>query len=68
MTNTPFPLQSDAAGGDSIRLYYLGFRGDGRTQRKEGTQKLEIPAQVAPDAKLIDRLQEQSGGQQTTAR
>ena len=49
-------------------LYYLGFRGDTRSQRKEGTQKLEIPAQVAPDAKLIDRLQEKSGGQQTTAR
>ncbi|PIL23342.1 hypothetical protein GSI_14653 [Ganoderma sinense ZZ0214-1] len=59
---------SDAVGGDSIRLYFLGFRGDSRSQRKEGTQKLEIPAQVAPDAKLIDRLQEKSGGQQTTAR
>ncbi|KAI1794449.1 galactose-binding domain-like protein [Ganoderma leucocontextum] len=59
---------SDAVGGDSIRLYYLGFRGDSRSQRKDGTQKLEIPAQVAPDEKLIDRLQEKSGGQQTTAR
>ncbi|EJF59551.1 hypothetical protein DICSQDRAFT_89176 [Dichomitus squalens LYAD-421 SS1] len=59
---------SDSVGGDSIRLYYLGFRGDSRSQRKEGTQKLEVPAQVAPDAKLIDRLQEKTGGQQTTAR
>ncbi|KAM5537662.1 hypothetical protein V8D89_008740 [Ganoderma adspersum] len=59
---------SDAVGGDSIQLYFLGFRGDSRSQRKEATQKLEIPAQVAPDAKIIDRLQEKSGGQQTTAR
>ncbi|TBU43555.1 galactose-binding domain-like protein [Dichomitus squalens] len=59
---------SDSVGGDSVRLYYVGFRGDSRSQRKEGTQKLEVPAQVAPDAKLIDRLQEKTGGQQTTAR
>ena len=61
-------MQSDATGGDALRLYFIGFRGDSRSQRKEGTQKLEIPAAVAPDAKLIDRLQEKSGGQQTTAR
>ncbi|KAH9941741.1 PITH domain-containing protein [Epithele typhae] len=59
---------SDAIGGDQLRLYFIGFRGDSRSQRKEGTSKLEIPAAVAPDAKLIDRLQEKSGGQQTTAR
>ena len=61
-------MQSDATGGDALRLYFIGFRGDSRSQRKEGTQKLEIPAAVSPDAKLIDRLQEKSGGQQTTAR
>ena len=51
-----------------MRLYFIGFKGDSRSQRKEGTQKLEIPAEVAPGAKLIDRLQEKTGGQQTTAR
>ena len=60
--------QSEAVGGESLRLYFLGFKGDSRSQRKEATQKLEIPAAVAPDAKIIDRLQEKSGGQQTTAR
>ncbi|TFK83081.1 DUF1000-domain-containing protein [Polyporus arcularius HHB13444] len=59
---------SDSVGGESLRLYFIGFKGDSRSQRKDGTQKLEIPAAVAPDAKLIDRLQEKSGGQQTTAR
>lgn len=60
--------QSDSVGGDTLRLYYIGFRGDSRSQRKEGTEKLEIPAANAADARLIDRLQEKSGGQQTTAR
>ncbi|CDO70554.1 hypothetical protein BN946_scf184579.g10 [Trametes cinnabarina] len=59
---------SDAVGGDTLRLYYIGFRGDTRSQRKEGTEKLEIPAANAADSRLIDRLQEKSGGQQTTAR
>ncbi|KAH9899225.1 DUF1000-domain-containing protein [Cubamyces lactineus] len=59
---------SDSVGGDALRLYYIGFRGDSRSQRKEGTEKLEIPAANAADARLIDRLQEKSGGQQTTAR
>lgn len=51
-----------------MRIYYIGFRGDNRSQRKEGTQKLEIPAANAPDAKIIDRVTERAGGQQTTAR
>ncbi|OBZ67478.1 PITH domain-containing protein 1 [Grifola frondosa] len=59
---------SDAVGGEALRLYYIGFKGDSRTQRKEGIQKLEIPAANAADASLTDRLTEKSGGQQTTAR
>ncbi|KAL4244269.1 PITHD1 family protein [Abortiporus biennis] len=59
---------SDSPGSDSIRLYYIGFRGDARTHKKEGNQKLNIPASNAPDARIIDRLQEKSAGQQTTAR
>ena len=60
--------QSEAVGGESLRLYYIRFKGDNRSQSKEGTQKLEIPAAVAPDATLIDRLKEKSGGQQTLAK
>ncbi|KAH9852231.1 DUF1000-domain-containing protein [Lenzites betulinus] len=59
---------SESVGGDMLRLYYIGFRGDSRSQRKDGTEKLEVPAANAADTQLIDRLQEKSGGQQTTAR
>ena len=50
------------------RVYYVGFKGDSKTNRKESTNKLEIPAANAPDAPLIDRLKENTGGQRTTAR
>lgn len=59
---------SEAVGGDVARIYYIGFRGDNRGQRKEGTNLLEIPAANAPDAKIIDRVSEKAGAQQTTAR
>lgn len=59
---------SEAAGGESLTVYFIGFRGDNRSQRREATQKLEIPAANAPDATLTDRLSEKTGGQQTTAR
>ncbi|KAI0093791.1 galactose-binding domain-like protein [Irpex rosettiformis] len=59
---------SEAVGGESVQIFYVGFRGDSKAQRKEGTQKLEIGAANAPDARVIDRLTERSGGLQTTAR
>ena len=49
-------------------MYYLGFRGDSKSIKKEASSKLEIPAANAADAKLIDRLSERAAGQQTTAR
>ncbi|KAF8137363.1 galactose-binding domain-like protein [Boletus edulis] len=57
-----------SVGGDLSRVYFVGFKGDSRTGRKEGTNKLEIPAANAPDAPLVDRLKQNAGGQQTTAR
>ncbi|KAH0835929.1 galactose-binding domain-like protein [Lanmaoa asiatica] len=60
--------QGDSVGGDLSRLYYVGFKGDSRTSRKEGTNKLEIPAADAADAPLVDRLKQNTGGQQTMAR
>ncbi|KAI0345077.1 DUF1000-domain-containing protein [Trametopsis cervina] len=59
---------SEAVGGESVQVYYVGFRGDSKAQRREGTQKLEIRAENAPDARIIDRLSERTGGLQTTAR
>ncbi|KAH9939468.1 galactose-binding domain-like protein [Amylocystis lapponica] len=58
---------SEAAGGESLTIYYIGFKGDSRAQRKEASQKLEVPAANAADAP-VDRLAEKSAGQQTTAR
>ncbi|OJA08373.1 hypothetical protein AZE42_01002 [Rhizopogon vesiculosus] len=58
----------ESVGGERSRIYYLGFKGDVRTPRKEGTNKLEVPAANAADAPLVDRLAQKSGGQQTTAR
>ncbi len=36
--------------------------------RKEGSNKLEIPAANAADASLIDRVQEKRAAQQPTAK
>ena len=60
--------QSDSPGTDSIRLYYIGFIGDTRSSRKEGNQKLEIPAANAPDARIDGVRDKNAAGQQTTAR
>ncbi|KAH9962858.1 galactose-binding domain-like protein [Russula dissimulans] len=59
---------SDSVGGESTRIYYMGFKGETRTVRKEGSSKLEIPAANAPDASLTDRLQERRAAQQPTAK
>jgi hypothetical protein len=50
------------------RIYYIGFKGDTRSIRKDASSKLEIPAANAADAPLVDRVTEKTGGQQTTAR
>ena len=60
--------QSDSVGDESSRIYYIGFKGETREMRKEGSNKLEIPAANAPDASLTDRLQERAAAQQPTAK
>ncbi|CAL1703409.1 unnamed protein product [Somion occarium] len=59
---------NEAVGRESIRIYYIGFKGDSRVIKKEANSKLDIPAANAPDAKVIDRLQEKAAGAQATAR
>ncbi|EGN92874.1 hypothetical protein SERLA73DRAFT_116725 [Serpula lacrymans var. lacrymans S7.3] len=59
---------SDSVGGDSSRIYYLGFKGETRSDRRDASSKLEIPAANAADAPIVDRLSEKAAGQQTTAR
>ncbi|KAA1472107.1 DUF1000-domain-containing protein [Dentipellis sp. KUC8613] len=58
----------DAVGGESSRVYYIGFKGDTRQYRKEGTNKLEIPAANAADAPLVDRVSERNAARQPTAK
>ncbi|TFY71029.1 hypothetical protein EVG20_g1965 [Dentipellis fragilis] len=58
----------DAIGGESSRVYYIGFKGDTRQYRKEGMNKLEIPAANAADAPLVDRVSERNAAQQPTAK
>ncbi|KAJ6487953.1 galactose-binding domain-like protein [Mycena sanguinolenta] len=58
----------DSVGGDVSRIYYIGFKGDSKSARREASSKLEVPAANAADAPLVDRVSERAGGQQTTAR
>ncbi|KAI0732664.1 galactose-binding domain-like protein [Fomitopsis betulina] len=59
---------SESVGGDSSEVYYLGFRGDNRSQRRDADQKLVIPAETAARAPLIDKVSQKTGVQQPTAR
>ncbi|KAF9474433.1 DUF1000-domain-containing protein [Pholiota conissans] len=58
----------DSVGGDVSRVYYIGFKGDMRSTKREVNSKLEVPAPHAADAALTDRVSERAAGQQTTAR
>ncbi|KAJ7185627.1 galactose-binding domain-like protein [Mycena filopes] len=59
---------SDSVGGDVSRIYYIGFKGDAKSTRREASSKLEVRAANAADSSLVDRVSERASGQQTTAR
>ncbi|KIY61825.1 DUF1000-domain-containing protein [Cylindrobasidium torrendii FP15055 ss-10] len=59
---------SDSVGGDMSQIYYVGFKGELRNLQKDANEKMDIRAANAADAPIVDRLQEKSGGQSTTAR
>jgi hypothetical protein len=61
-------VQSDSVGEESTRIYYIGFKGETRITRKEGSSKLEIPAANAADSSLTDTLREKGAVQQPTAK
>ena len=50
------------------RVYFIGFKGDLREPRKEGTDKLPIPAANAADAPLVDKVGEKKGAAQSLAK
>ncbi|KIM47166.1 hypothetical protein M413DRAFT_440671 [Hebeloma cylindrosporum] len=58
----------DSVGGEGSRIYYIGFKGDLRSTKREVNSKLEVPAPNAADAPLSDKVTHKVGGQQTTAR
>ncbi|KAJ7683017.1 galactose-binding domain-like protein [Mycena rosella] len=39
---------SDSVGGDVSRIYYVGFKGDAKSQQRDVTSKLEVPAPMRP--------------------
>ncbi|KAF8966636.1 galactose-binding domain-like protein [Flammula alnicola] len=59
---------NDSVGGEGSRIYYVGFKGDMRSTKREVNSKLEVPAPNAADAALTDRVSHKASGQQTTAR
>ncbi|KAF9010244.1 PITH domain-containing protein [Cyathus striatus] len=59
---------SDAVGQERSRIYFIGFRGDMRSVKREINSHLQVPAPHASDARLVDRVQDKSGARQTTAR
>ncbi|KAI0298679.1 DUF1000-domain-containing protein [Multifurca ochricompacta] len=59
---------SDSVGEESTWVYYIGFKGETKTIRKEGSNKIEIPAATAADASLTDRLREKGSARQPTAK
>ncbi|EPQ52158.1 DUF1000-domain-containing protein [Gloeophyllum trabeum ATCC 11539] len=66
--NTLSLFFNESTGGEMTRIYYVGFKGDARTPRKEANSKMVVPAANAADARITDRVLEKAGAQQTTAR
>ncbi|KAF8903369.1 galactose-binding domain-like protein [Gymnopilus junonius] len=59
---------NDSLGGELSRLYYIGFKGDMRSTKREVNSKLEVPAPHAADAPISDKASHKVTGHQTTAR
>lgn len=57
--------QSDAVGAEQTRIFYIGFKGDTLSPRKDTRKKIDLPAANAADAPLVDRLKERSASQNT---
>ncbi|KAK7044698.1 DUF1000-domain-containing protein [Favolaschia claudopus] len=59
---------SESVGGDVSRIYYVGFKGESKSPKREISSKLEVPAANAADAPLVDRVSERAGGQNMNVR
>ncbi|TFK25263.1 DUF1000-domain-containing protein [Coprinopsis marcescibilis] len=58
---------SEAVGEEQSRIFYLGFKGDMRSVKRETASELEVPAHHATDASITTRA-ENRAAQQPTAR
>ncbi|KAF8587191.1 DUF1000-domain-containing protein [Ramaria rubella] len=56
---------SEAVGSEQSRIFYLGFKGDTTSPRKDTSKKIDIPAANAADAPLVDKLNEKAASQST---
>ncbi|KXN82022.1 hypothetical protein AN958_03300, partial [Leucoagaricus sp. SymC.cos] len=59
---------NESVGDETTRIYYIGFKGDARSNKQAINSLLDVPVPNTGDARLIDRLTEKAAGQQTTAR
>ena len=60
-------FQNESVGDEVSRIYYLGFRGDLRSVKKEIASELEVPAPHTSDASLVNKAANRAA-QQPTAR
>ncbi|KAH8829011.1 DUF1000-domain-containing protein [Flagelloscypha sp. PMI_526] len=58
----------DSPGGDQSRVYYIGFKGDLRNPKKEAGEMLDIRAENAAGADIVDRVKDRATGTQDVAR
>ena len=58
---------TETSGGETNRIYFLGFKGDARDIQKDVSDRLDIRAANASDAP-IDRLAEKAAGAQNLIR
>ncbi|KXN83032.1 hypothetical protein AN958_01854 [Leucoagaricus sp. SymC.cos] len=59
---------NESVGDETTRIYYIGFKGDARSNKQAINSLLDVPAPNTGDARVIDRLTEKAAGQQTTTR
>ncbi|KAF8644910.1 hypothetical protein AX16_008193, partial [Volvariella volvacea WC 439] len=61
-------LFSDTPSEEPCRVYYIGFKGDSRSTKKELHSLLEVPAPNAAGKSLVDKVAEKDAPRQGVAR
>lgn len=58
---------TETSGGETNRIYFIGFKGDARDIQKDVSERLDLPAANAADAP-VDRIAEKAAGSQNLIR